>query len=229
MLLSDWNGTFEYFVSFLCFSALCLSVPKPIKILCICCFCTWMCVSVNELLHLCLFTIGLPNWLVVTTNRQQSPHHRLLPQRGKRHGNGGGWSRPQPTLPQRLPPQSAAVMETAVASGEPHTPGVRRALRPGGGWERSVQVKQWDSEIPTWLQGRTMDARRTKGKRGSVDELQAAVKGESQMRGRVNDGGEVTKNIGKVYGLSSWKDVKKQQEWSARKWFANVFTLAHQQ
>ena len=48
-----------------------------------------------------------------------------------------------------------------------------------------------------------MDARRTKGKRGSVDELQAAVKGESQMRGRVNDGGEVTKNRGKVYGLSS--------------------------
>lgn len=103
-------------------------------------------VSVNKLLCLCLSTTGLTNWLVVTTNRQQSPHHRLVPQRGKHHSHAIGRSHPYPTLPQRLPPQSAVVMETAVTTWEPHTPGVWRALRPGGSWEWSVQVKQWYSE-----------------------------------------------------------------------------------
>lgn len=140
-------------------------------------------VSVNKLLCLCLSTTGLTNWLVVTTNRQQSPHHRLVPQRGKHHSNAIGWSRPQPTLPQRLPPQSAVVMETAVTTREPHTPGVWRALRPGGSREWSVQVKQWYSErCIRWRgeeKGQKYSAQR---ERGSIDELQAAVKEKkSQM------------------------------------------------
>lgn len=42
-----------------------------------------------------------------------------------------------------------------------------------------------------------------KREKGSVDELQAALKGESQMRVRVNGEREVTKSRGKVYGVSS--------------------------
>lgn len=121
-------------------SFLCVSLCNP-PFVCACRFAFYVHVSVNKLLCLCLFTSGLTNWLVVTTNTQQSPHHRLVLQRGKHHGNGSRWSHPQPTLPQRLPSQPTVVMETAVAAREPHSPGVWRTLRPGGGWEWSVQVK----------------------------------------------------------------------------------------
>lgn len=101
----------------------------------------WNCICEQSALLLLLLLNWLTNWLAVTTNRQQSPHHRLVPQGGKHHSNATGWSHPQPTLSQRLPSQPAVVMETAVTTREPHTPGVWRTLWTGGGWEWNVQVK----------------------------------------------------------------------------------------
>lgn len=96
------------------------------------------------LYFVCIFLwIGQTNWLAVTTNRQQSPHHRLVPERGKHCGNIGGWVHPEPALPQRLSSQPAVVMETAISAREPHTPGVWCAVRSGGAREWGLQVRSW--------------------------------------------------------------------------------------
>lgn len=115
--------------------------------MCALCLCVVLLVSSDAAWLLFFVLPGLSNCWVVSTNREKSPPHRHVPERGKYLGNSSRRSHPQPSLPQRIPSQSVAVLETTVTTWDTHTPGVWWEFQPGGSRQWRVQVKQGHLEV----------------------------------------------------------------------------------
>lgn len=68
--------------------------------------------------------------------------HRVAPHGGDHLCDGEGRSPPEPGIPQKIPPRGVPVVEAALASRDPRTPGVRPPLQAGGlGGERRLLVR----------------------------------------------------------------------------------------